>query len=1210
MKGWKNPGRWSVLCAGALALWSCVEAQTSGTVRVECAPEVPVTCSCAGGLIGASVCTSEGAVDCDCSTAVADVGLDGGDDLGVFNPDAQPPDTGTDADAEGCAVEQSFWLDSDGDGFGTTGVDAVLACEAPAGYVDRPGDCADSDAAVFPGAEEFCDGEDNNCNGRVDENARQIQQWVDADGDGFGDPGSEFVLTCERLDGRAPNPRDCDDSRSDVRPGLVDVCDGIDNDCDAVTDEDGEYISSWPDVDEDGFGDADAVPVQECEIPEGFVDNGDDCDDSSDLNSPDGEEVCDLQDNDCDGTIDEDTGLLSTWPDADDDGFGDASQRVVFSCTLVEGRVTNNFDCDDGEDATYPGADEVCDGSDNDCDRQVDEYAEDAVAIYPDVDGDGDGDGRYPVLACAALTGFAATGTDCDDIRPTVRAGATELCDGLDNNCDGRVDEGVANACGTCGPNPSERCGDELDNDCDGFIDEADAGCFCDGRTAQPCYAGPPGTSGIGICRGGTASCACPAGATFCTDGTYSECAGQALPQTELCDELDNDCDGAIDEGVRNACGECGPAPVEVCDGLDNDCDGLVDEGVRLACGLCPSEVAATDTCGDGFDNDCDGQVDEQCACEGEVEFCYPGPPSTRGVGVCAAGTRDCYTDDGAAGRCRNAFLPSPEVCDTLDNDCDGRVDVGPDGCSACGRSPEVCDGVDNDCDGTIDEGLVNGCGQCLDAVQPEEARGAAACDGVDNDCDGLVDEGLVNACGLCDQPCYTFGWDSDDAFDGGESDGLGVDNGLRLDARTQTFTDAWIANSAADTVSRIDTAAGRVIGSYAAGLNPGGADDSPSRTAVDLNGDAWVATRGSPGYITKFRGGDCVTDCVLRNIRIGGSAPLLRALAIDATGAIWVGAFNESAAYRVDPETFAVEGPYALGTQPYGFAVDNRGILWVAAISGDASNAPVVAFDIASRTVIRTLPSPDNVGAVQPYGIAIDAAGNIWLGNWTNHGLLRIDRATFDSGGNAWDRYDTPTSLTNTRGVTIDRDGFVWIVSSGSNRAGQFNPTTRSWVRTVDVCGQPTGIGVSSDNNLWVGCLDTNNAVRINRASGVVDITLATGAGPYSYSDLTGFQLRNFTAPNGFWRNIFDCGFDNCSFDGADWTATVPAGTTATLRFRTSPDRVTWSAWTPTFDTLPATFDVPPGRYCQVELQMTSTFTTGTTTPVVTDIELDWQRP
>ena len=476
------------------------------------------------------------------------------------------------------------------------------------------------------------------------------------------------------------------------------------------------------------------------------------------------------------------------------------------------------------------------------------------------------------MFRCAAPSDYAESAGDCDDRDDLAFPEADELCDGRDQDCDGLVDEGVSNRCGGCGATPSEVCGDFLDNDCDGAVDEAEDGCFCDGRTSQPCYPADPDTLGIGVCRGGLSDCACLGGARFCDDGVVGACEGAIVPSEELCNGLDDDCDGAVDEGLRSACGECGATPAEVCNGLDDDCDGAVDEGVTLACGVCPGEEADTEAC-DGFDNDCDGAVDEGCDCAPGGASCYPGPPATVDVGLCRAGVRSCYEGADSVGFCDGYVLPSLEICNGEDDDCDGRVDVDANDCSVCGTSEEVCDGLDNDCDGLIDEGLLNACGDCLDSVTPEEDGGLDACDGVDNDCDGLIDEGLLNACGTCDESCYTDEFD-DDEFESATGDGISADDGLRLDSSSFIYQDLWVANTGDETVTRINTETNEVVGTYDVSVNPhpDRNDDDPSRTAVDFDGNAWVANRAfdERGSVVKIRGGDCVTDCVIFRVPIG----------------------------------------------------------------------------------------------------------------------------------------------------------------------------------------------------------------------------------------------------------------------------------------------------------------------------------------------------
>jgi hypothetical protein len=467
--------------------------------------------------------------------------------------------------------------------------------------------------------------------------------------------------------------------------------------------------------------------------------------------------------------------------DLDEDGFG-------VGCSLGP-------DCDDTDGSVRPGADELCgDDRDNDCDLDIDEDCSCATgAARLCFDGAPD---TADVGACQSGVQTCTDGvwSSCDGQRLASR----EICDGADNDCDGEIDNGVTNACGTCGEAPPEICDDGLDNDCNGVIDDVIAGCACGGRLDQPCYSGPPQTLGAGACVGGRFDC---------IEGEWGACEGEQTPVAETCDGIDNDCDFLVDEGLRNLCGECGPAPDEVCDGIDNNCDGRIDEGVLGTCGLCPDELTE-EACGDGFDNNCDGQVDEGCACVGDGT-CYPGPAVTVGVGRCQAGTQACGSNGEAWEACTGYVLPDIEVCDGVDNDCDGTTDLSPRGCSLCSTDIEVCDGVDNDCDALIDEGLRNRCGTCFEEVVAEETQGDAQCDGLDNDCDGRVDEDLLNDCGTCDDEscseCEFFepGWsaaercgDGQDNNENGEADEgcpctfgatqrcfLGAPNGRRIGA-------------------------------------------------------------------------------------------------------------------------------------------------------------------------------------------------------------------------------------------------------------------------------------------------------------------------------------------------------------------------------------------------------------------------------------------
>jgi hypothetical protein len=199
------------------------------------------------------------------------------------------------------------------------------------------------------------------------------------------------------------------------------------------------------DADGDDFGAG--LGVEQCASPDGdWVEVDGDCDDDNDLIHPDAVEVCNgLIDDDCDALIDDDDPDLvdaPTWyPDADKDTFGSIDGSVSV-CGAPQGYVNTTGDCDDTNDAVFPGADEVCNVEDDDCDGDVDEAgAVDAQVWCHDFDQDGWGDTTDCVQACTRPSAYVSGNGDCDDAEETVNPAQDEIClDGLDNDCDETVD--------------------------------------------------------------------------------------------------------------------------------------------------------------------------------------------------------------------------------------------------------------------------------------------------------------------------------------------------------------------------------------------------------------------------------------------------------------------------------------------------------------------------------------------------------------------------------------------------------------------------------------------------------------------------------------------------------------------------------------------------------------------------------------------------
>ena len=812
---------------------------------------------CMAGVLGpcegdalprAEICDDRGQdEDCDGSTdegcaCVDGVTQDCGVDQGICRAGRQTCADGRLGSCEG-AVEPSRercnGLDDDCDGLvDQTFADLGAACSVGIGacgaegrvVCDESGGGTRCDARARRPQGEICDGLDNDCDGQIDE--ALAGTCYD------GPPGTAGVGICRA--GRSGCtfgvPTACD---GEIRPEL-ETCDGQDNDCDGIVDQ---GVTPLPCYD----GDPRELdrPRTACRAGEQACINGQPGACLGEIRAaPQGTDLCNGLDDDCDGEIDEDCRCRPGEPCA-----GEARGACTPGTQICDGdaltRCVNRVDPEP----------EICNGVDDDCDGDTDESA-DLVCYLGPLGTQGVGACRAGIRRCNRATGQLAR-TCADEITP-----GPERCDGFDNDCDGQIDEdfgplgqpcfegaGACRAAGiwrcsadndglTCaaqtGEPRAETC-NGIDDDCDGEIDE---------RTDRSCYAGPAGSADVGPCR---------AGQQRCVDGALGPCDGEVLPDAERCDNdrRDEDCDGSANEGCacndgdihscginRGACragrqscegGRWGicvddvPARPELCNGIDDDCDGDIDEafadlGLRCTAGAGACQASGRHVCAesqdgtrcdavpaapqpeicDGRDNDCNGQIDEALD-----QRCYTGPLGSAGVGQCRAGQSHCT--DGESTVCDAEILPGPEICDGVDNDCNGRVDddVAPEPCydgdpsdlewpdTVCragvrrcvdgerapctdqirpiGIAQDRCNGLDDDCDGETDEdcrcqpGALcsgEGRGQCEPGVQICDGDRLLECDerieptpetcnGLDDDCDGVADEDA-------DAPCYT----------------------------------------------------------------------------------------------------------------------------------------------------------------------------------------------------------------------------------------------------------------------------------------------------------------------------------------------------------------------------------------------------------------------------------------------------------------------
>ncbi|MDD5109977.1 MAG: putative metal-binding motif-containing protein [Patescibacteria group bacterium] len=557
---------------------------------------------------------------------------------------------------------------------------------------------------------------------------------VDNDKDGFGNPGSGLCTW--------GGFTDCDDNDFNVRPWVpIEVCDGKDNNCNGLVDE----LSGFADVDKDAWGDPDVGISWTCEggLPaDGYAVLSGDCNDADPAVYPGAGEQCDGKDNDCNKIVD-DGGFL-WFRDADSDGYG-SPETTIFSCSATVGYTRNSGDCNDGDPAVHPGAVEMCNG----------DTMDDCSAATPDGASDpriGEGcDGTDADLCLDGAKACVGGMLVCVDDA----ASGVDLCNGVNDatteDCnvvtlDGSGDPSLGAACDGADADLCKEgtiactggaltCNDANDVDrdlCNGVNNVSTEDC----NVATPDGSSDPG---VGAACDGTDADLCKDGIQACVAGVLA-CNDNAVSGVDLCNGVNNvsteDCNVATPDGSND------PGVGVSCDGPDAD---RCKEGVMVCTGgalTCSDTTGNTVEICDNVDNDCDGSTDEGCdddrdgRCDARMAKAAVIVTACSRTPAAAVVGDDC--DDAKA----TVNPDAVEICDNVNNDCDGSTDEGCD------------DDNDNYCDATMAKAAgvrVNTCtatptaatagNDCNDAMAAVRPGAAELCDGVDNNCNNRMDE-------------------------------------------------------------------------------------------------------------------------------------------------------------------------------------------------------------------------------------------------------------------------------------------------------------------------------------------------------------------------------------------------------------------------------------------------------------------------------------
>jgi hypothetical protein len=592
------------------------------------------------------------------------------------------------------------------------------------------------------------------------------------------------------------------------------------------------------------------------------------------------------------------------------------------------------------------------------------------------------------------------------------------------------------------------------------------------------------------------------------------------------------------------------------------------------------------------------------------------------------------------------------EVCDEQDNDCDDQIDEGVlnecgtchDGCFSIDDGPfpdpDADPGVESDGTGVESNDLV------LDQTEIEYSYlWIANSSDLDAGTVSKVDADLVSEIGrYYTTTCFSNPGtpECDDIY------GNLVQTTYNYPSRTAVDYnfDVWVANRAfyggTPSVTKIlNEPADCVDRNYDGLINTSADHDGDGQIDTDCNDDGLpddltvICTNGLP---PEFLGLD--DECVLFTVVFGEPDAIGRSMCLDAgdlsPDGVYVGPGNAWACTndlspntctKFDGTNGVVEETVELpvGVLPYGCAVDGEGILWA---NGGYTSANLAWIDTADPSLVSTISIAPPSGTTNLYGITVDQDNNLWLADYAGHGMWRYepDRTDFTTlGDGVWSFGHTNND--GICGIAADDRGYIWGAEMNASYVVRVDPTSipsgGSVTPTLERWGtygsDLRGVGVDFSGNVWAIIRNESKVYRLDvDANGdVIDPVageVAVGVEPYTYSDFTGFGLRTFTNPHGWWSiTLQGCNGGDAQWDQISWMAYEPTGTTVLLRVRSSQSATTFPDWSDTYDTSPADLDQPPqgpldpnpAPYLNLKFELYSDGAENT--PVVSSLAVTW---